>query len=182
MKTRLCITNMLIALCILASAVTVSAQPAPPEMDALGPLKAALESAGAPELTSDQVQAIQALLDKFRETDRMPPVNGDFETARQEYEYAILNADPDAAAEQAVVLANARAAEMAQREADAAVFAIDTIAILEKSPDQYTALVDHAGKKGLVHIVVGLFGGPGKGGHHGPGNGAPPPPDAPVPF
>jgi hypothetical protein len=97
------------------------------------------------------------------------------EGARTAYENAILNGDSATAASEAVALSNARAAGMAQREADAAALAIRIIEVLKvDSTTQVDALVTQLGKSGFVRLILSLAGGPGGFGPGGRGPGRPP--------
>ena len=178
MRINYSITSLLTPVFILALAVMATAQPGDPGLDVLFPLKATLLNAGASELTSDQESSILTLINEFRNTHQIPTEDMNIQSAREEYENAILNSDYDTAASQALILADAQAVAMALREKDAAVFAIETIAILKKNSGQYEALIDQVGQNGMVKMVLSLVGGPGNGGpRHGPGE--PPPPKAP---
>ncbi len=182
MKTRLHTSRLLIPVLTLGliSGITISAaQQDVPPMDALAPLKAALQAAGASALTSAQESSIQTLITQFRNAHQKPAPNTDIQNARTAYEKAILNGDNATAATQAGIIGNAQAADMVQRETDSASFAIGVIAILKTESGQVDALIAQVGTSGFVRMVLGLAG--GRPGGFGPRPGGPGPGFGPGP-
>jgi hypothetical protein len=185
MKRKLLLGLIGIALLALGftSAIPIaSAQRDMSRMNPLAPLKNALNTAGAPGLTAEQESRIQELLKEFRDAHRGPIQNEDIPNARTAYEDAILNGDSAAAAAQARVLGNAQAAEMVQRESDAADFAINVINILRADPGQADAVIAQIGERDFVRMILRLVGGPVGPGGPGPRRGQPPlPPESVAP-
>jgi hypothetical protein len=176
MKTKLPVYGLLVV--TLAWVLTGRAslgisqmEPKPPYP--MAQLKNALETAGAPALTSSQETAIQALLTDFRKAHRAPRKSAT-QTARAAYETAILNGDLSAAAAQAETIGVAEAADIVQRETDAAALAINLLSILKADAEQYNALIAKMGSSGVVRLALGIAGGP-RGGPGGPGPKLPPP-------
>jgi hypothetical protein len=173
MKNHLLISRTIIpalALGLIACAVSAFAQSERPPMDNLAQLKNALQTAGVSALTSTQESSIQALITAFRDAHKPSPVAAG-QDARTAYENAILNGDNATAAAQAAILANAQTADIAQREKDAAVFAISAISILKTNAGQVEGLVASMGANRFVRLVLGLAGGPGGFGLRGGGPG-----------
>jgi|WetSurMetagenome_2_1015567.scaffolds.fasta_scaffold169744_1 hypothetical protein len=167
------ICRCLVSLLILASsAMTVLAQPERPAFDPLAGLKNALQNAGASALTSAQESSIVALLQAYRSSHKKPAQNAAVQAARTAYEDAILNGDNAAAASQAVILGNAQASEMAQRDTDTAALAISILDVLKTESGQTAALISKMGSNAFVRLLLNLAGGP-RGG--GPRPGGPPP-------
>jgi hypothetical protein len=176
MKRKLPVGRIGIALLVLglASAVPIAAaQQDTSRMNPLAPLKNALNAAGAPGLTAEQESRIQELLKEFRDTHHGPIQNEDILNARTAYEDAILNGDSAAAAAQARILGSAQAAEMVQRESDAADFAINVINILRADPGQADMVIAQIGARDFVRMILRLAGGPGGPGGPGPRRGQP---------
>ena len=174
MKKRLHIRYVwipLLAMGLMSGVPFGLAQPEMPQMEPLAFLKDALQTAGASALTSVQESDIQALITEFRNSHQKPVQNIAVENARVAYENAILSGDNSAAASQAAVLGNAQASEMVQRETDAAVFAINVIAILKTGSGQVDALVAQMGTSGFIRLIQGLAGGPRGFGPSGGGRG-----------
>ena len=135
---------------ISGMAQTTAPKGPPPKMNFLAPLKSALQSAGAPALTTDQETAIQALIKQFREAHRPPAT------------------PPQDDASMADVIA--------EREADLPAFVSSVLTILTSNSTQASALVAKLGEDGLDKLLRRLAGGPGgRGGRGGPDG---PPPDA----
>lgn len=179
MKKEFCIPLLLASVLLLGIMGTFTLAPAQSDMQAPDPLaglKNALQNAGATALTSEQESSINALITTFRST-HQPSQNTAVQNAQSAYETAILNGDSATAASQAAIIANAQSADMAQRQADAAVFAIGFINILKTESGQVDALIAKLGSSGFVRMVLSLVGGPGggPGGPGGPGRGGPPP-------
>jgi hypothetical protein len=184
MKTGTSISHLLVSILLIgliSGFAVAQAQPARPAMDPATVLKNALQSAGAAALTSAQESSIKALVEQYRITRPKPSENTAVQSARTAYETAILNGDSATAVSQAAILGNAQASETAQRESDAAVFAIGVLNILKTGSGQVDALITRMGSSGLVRLLLNLAGGPrGFGpGPGGPGRGrgasAPPP-------
>jgi len=138
-----------------------------PPMDPLARFKGALNRAGV-SLTADQEANIVTLVEDFRASHRPLAPNDALQTARSAYETAILNGDSAAASAQAVVIGNARAAEMINRETDVASFGINILSILRADAAQFDKLVSTIGQSGVVRLVLSLAGGPGGPGRPGP--------------
>jgi hypothetical protein len=173
MKTCLLISRTLIlalALGLIAGAVSAFAQSERPPMDNLAQLKNAIQTAGVSALTSTQESSIQALIIAFRDAHK-PAAVAAGQDARTAYENAILNGDNATAAAQAIILANAQTAAIAQREKDSAAFAISVISILKTNAGQVEKLVANMGASRFVRLVLGLAGGPGGFGTRGGGTG-----------
>jgi hypothetical protein len=139
-----------------------------PRMDPLARFKGVLNRAGV-LLTADQEANIVTLVEDFRASHQPLGPNDALQTARAAYETAILNGDSAAASAQAVVIGNARAAEMINRETDVAAFGISVVNILRADSSQFNKLIAAVGESGVVRLVLGLAGGPGRPGRPGPG-------------
>jgi len=159
---------LFLALALMTGVSAVLAQTDMPARDNLAGLKNALQGAGATALTSTQESSINTLITEFRSAHK-PSQNTALQTARAAYENAILSGDKATAASQATVIGSAQAAEMVQRETDAAVFAISVANILKTQSGQLDALVTKIGSSGTVRLVLNLVGGPGGPGRGGPG-------------
>ncbi len=178
MKTQSCrikTATVLLALAIgVASAMAQPQQRPPmPPPDGVAQLNEALAAAGAPALAPAQESALRALIGEFRGAGPKAP-DAALAAARAAYENAILNGDAAAAANQARIIANAQAADMLERETDAALFAINALTILKADAAQYGALIAKLGENGLLRLVLNLAGGgpgggPGRGARGGPG-------------
>lgn len=119
----------------------------PPQRDALAQLKGALQTAGAPALTTEQESSIMNLIRQFREAHRPPQ-------------------EPPQVAPQPDVQAD----EIAKREAEIAAFASNALKMLNS--DQVAALNANLGEGGLEKLIRSLAGGPGRFGRRGgPGGG-----------
>ena len=135
MKKISSISRLLISILVLGlicGGATALSQPGRPALEGLAPLKAALQAADAPGLTTEQENSIQTLIAEFRNDHRPPAENSGFHSAHEVFTNAVLNEDIATATSQAVDIANSRTVKMAQREADAAVFAIKVVAILKE--------------------------------------------------
>jgi hypothetical protein len=161
---------LVLTLGLIGGAVSAFAQSGMPPMDNLAQLKNALKTAGVSALTSAQESSIQALITAFRDAHKPSP-NTAGQDARAAYENAILNGDNATADAQAAILANAQTADRAQRDKDAAAFAINVIAILKTNAGQVEGLVSNMGASRFVKLALGLAGG-GPGGF-GPRGGGP---------
>lgn len=162
MKTQLNIKTLLIPVLtfgLMCGASTALAQQERPRMDPLAMLERALTAAGAPELSSEQETEIRALITEFRDAHPRPVQNADIPDARKAYEEAILSGDSVGAASQAEAIAKERLDHMVQRQADAAVFAVSTIGILDSG--QVDALTTQMGTRGFVRLILSLANRPG---------------------
>ncbi len=181
MKNRFHTGRLLIPVLLLGltgGAALAFAQPEMPSTDILARLKNSLQAAGASALTSPQEASINTLIVEFMNSRQdQPQAAPDDESARTAYEDAILSGDSATATSEAETLANARAAGMAQREAEAAALAIKIIEVLKvDSTAQVDAIVTQLGKRGFVRLILSLAGGPGGFGPGGRGPGRPPQP------
>ena len=144
--------------------------------DPLNRLKQALSTAGAPALTSAQETRINTLITNFRNAHPRPTPSATLDTARSEYDKAVINADIGAAAIQAGIIASEMSAASTARLKDEATFAIDVVKELRTNGDQVGALTKSIGTTGTARLILGLAGGMG-----GPGRGprgfGPPPAD-----
>jgi hypothetical protein len=157
-----------LALVLLTGTIAAFAQTEMPAGDNLTGLKNALESAGAPALTSAQESSIKSLITEFRNA-HQPSQNAVLQNARTTYENAILSGDSTTAIAQASAIGNAQSAEMVQRETAAAAFAINVVYILRTQGGQLDALIAKMGSGGAARLLLNLVGGPGGPGRGGPG-------------
>jgi hypothetical protein len=158
MKIRVLIAvlGLVFTICAVA-AMAQSSQPQPPgpPRDILGRLKSALQTAGAPTLTTEQESSILDMIQKFREAHRPPQ-----------------GPPPDQGVEPS-------ADQMAQARADRTAFAESVLNVLKG--DQLSALVASLGEDGIGKLLSSLAG-PGRGPHGGPGRGGPGFPGGPPPM
>lgn len=159
--------TILLAGIILGTPLALAQPDMAPPMDPLARFKGALNRAGV-SLTADQEANILTLVEDFRASHRPPGPNDALQSARSAHETAILNGDSAAASAQAVVIGNARAAEMINRETDVASFGINVLSILRSDSVQFDKLVSAVGQGGVVRLVLSLAGGPGGPGRPGP--------------
>lgn len=157
MKTQMNIKLLFISVLVfglMCGAAAAQEQPERPRMNVLAPLERALNAAGASELSSEQESEIRALITEFRETHPRPVQNTDIPDARKAYEEAILEGDSNSAAALAESIANERHNNMVQRQADAAVFAVNAIGILDSG--QVDALTTQMGTRGFARLILSL--------------------------
>jgi len=162
MKTQTNIKTLLIpvlAFGLMFGASTALAQQERPRMDPVARLERALTAAGAPELSAGQGDEIRALITDFKDAHPRPAQNADIPDARKAYEEAILNGDSAGAASAAESIAKERLDHMVQRQADAAVFAVSAIGILDSL--QVDALTTQMGTRGFVRLILSLANRPG---------------------
>jgi Spy/CpxP family protein refolding chaperone len=136
--------------------------------DRLGRLKRALSEAGAAALTAAQEDRINTLITNFRNSQTPPTPSATLETARREYDNAILNGDSAGAAAQAAIITTETSANSTARLKSMASFGIAVIKELRSNGDQAGALVKSIGATGTVRLVLSLAG-PGGFGGRGPG-------------
>jgi hypothetical protein len=149
------------------SGITLApAQTDMPQVDALAGLKTAISNAGATALSSTEESSINALVTQFGSA-HQPSPNTALQSAQTAFENAILAGDSSTAASQASIIANTQAADMAQRETDAAALAISVITLL-KTGGQLDAMTAQLGANRVVRLVLNLAGWPGGGGPGGP--------------
>ncbi len=171
MKKQANIKTLLIsalAFGLLCGASTVLAQEEMPGINPLARLERALTAAGAPELSAGQTDEISTLVTDFRDAHPRPVPNSGIPDARMAYEEAILSGDSAGAASQAESIAKEQLDHMVQRQADAAVFAVSAIGILDSA--QVDALTTQMGTRGFVRLILSLAnrpGGPGMMGRQG---------------
>jgi len=124
-------------------------------------LKGALNTAGAPALTSEQEEQLRTLLAEFRETQRTERPGTAIREARQAYQDAILNSDSAVAQLQAEIIANQTAATTVSKLENQASLKIQFLNIL--TLDQVDAVLQRSGTAGLFR----LLGTPGPGRRQG---------------
>ena len=157
MKTQMNITLLFISVLVfglMCGATTALAQQERPGVNPLARLERALEASGASELSSEQESEIRALITEFRDAHPRPVQNADIPDARKAYEEAILKGDSAGAAFQAESIAKERLDHMVQRQADAAVFAVNAIGILDSG--QVDALTTQMGTRGFARLILSL--------------------------
>ncbi len=157
--------------------IVANAQTERPAFDPLRGLKHALETAGAPALSSQQEDQLKTLIQQFRDAHKSHEPDPALGTARKAYDAAILAGDAAAATAQAQTIANLIATHSSDSLKAEAGFQIQALAIIKSNPQQFDALVQKFGNSGVVRLLGGLagggrFGGPGPGGFRGgPGAG-----------
>jgi len=151
-----------ICLCVLLAAFGAIQGFAQQEtMNPLARLKIALARAGATALAPAEETSLTALITAFRADHGPPAPSSAAQSAQTALETAILAGDTATASSEAQILAQARSRDMAQREADAAVLAINAFAVIRGDSSRLTAPETCLGTSGLVRLLLGLAGGPG---------------------
>ena len=156
------------------SAILVNAQPARLAPEPLRGLKHALETAGAPALSSQQEEQLKTLIQQFHDSRKAQTPDPGFGEARKAYDAAILSGDVAAATAAAQTLSNLMATHSAENLKAEAGFQIQALAVIKSNQQQYDALVQKFGNSGLVRLLGGLAVGPfgrpgGPSGPSGPG-------------
>ncbi len=145
--------------------MAIAAAEVQPNPDLLGPLKNALQAAGAPALTPDQETGIKNLIANFRAANRPVPPDGNAQADRLKYDEAILTGDTAAVSAQISKMANHQFSQISARMNAEAAFTMAVAQVL--TADQVNLLQKRMGSGGLVGMLQSLAGGPG-----GPGRGA----------
>lgn len=135
-----------------------------PNPDLLGPLKNALQAAGAPELTTDQETSIKNLITNFRAANQPVPPDGNAQADRLKYDEAILSGNTAAVSAQINKMVSYQVGQISARMNAEAAFTMAVVQVL--TADQVNLLQKRMGSGGLVGMLQSLAGGPG-----GPGRG-----------
>jgi Spy/CpxP family protein refolding chaperone len=131
-----------------------------PQRNALGFLQRAIQKSGAPALSSDQQTQLQTLIQNYRSTLSSTGPDAAVQTARQNFEAAVLSGKSTDAEAAADALASAMASNIPKRLRAQADFEVQALAILQP---QASALQQELGNNGLFQLLQSLAGGPGMG-------------------
>jgi hypothetical protein len=139
-----------------AGVVAANAQTARPTPDSLRGLKRALETAGAPALSTQQEEQLKALIQQFRESRKSQEPDAALGAARKAYHEAILAGDAAAANAQAQTIANLVATDSSESLKAESSLAIQALAIIKSNSQQFDALVQKFGNSGVSRLMSSL--------------------------
>jgi hypothetical protein len=162
----------MLAVALLIGIGSAWSQTATTTRDPLRQLKNALQNAGAPALTTSQETQLTALLTSFRTANRPTAPDATVQSARRDYQDAVVAGDAAAASKNAAILLTNMADQAAARMKAQTDFTIAAINILRTNGDQLSILAKQVGNAGVVRLVDSLIGGgPGVGFGRGMGAG-----------
>jgi hypothetical protein len=122
-------------------------------------LRNALQKAGAPELTTGEMAQIRTLVMNFRTANNLNTPVGALQSARREFNNAILSGNLTAAADQAAAIVNGQRDNAIARMTAQAGFAAAIIDLLREN-GQAEPLLNQIGGDGLVRLTMSLASGP----------------------
>ncbi len=149
---------------LLAFALSIAAaQQGPPAQrgpapDPLRQLNNALLQAGAPALTEDQAQQIQALVEDFRTSTRPAPASSGVQQARANYNAAILSGDLAAATAQIPTLVAEQTGNAPARLQAEAALAINILKVLRSNGDRLALLQKSMNGNQIVRLLLAFAG------------------------
>jgi hypothetical protein len=138
------IVGLMLTIGVISGMAQTRPQGPPQQRDALARLKGALQTEGAPALSTEQESALLALMKQFREAHQPP------------------QAPPQVAPQP-----DAQADEIAKREAEITAFTGSVLNILKSNSIQVNALNASLGEGGLEKLIRSLAGSPGRFGRRG---------------
>ncbi len=126
--------------------------------DPLAMLERAIQKAGAPALSADQQSQLQSLIQNYRSTRSSMGPDPAVQSARQNFEAAVLSGNSANSTAAADALAGAMTANAPKHLEALAQFEVQAVGILQP---QLSALQQNLGNDRLLSLLGSLAGGPG---------------------